>query len=57
MAETIVKAICENKPKLVAAHASMDAFQPEKAFDPALNGFIPLHPGAERYYREKGYMK
>ncbi|CAK7021835.1 MAG: hypothetical protein DELT_02441 [Desulfovibrio sp.] len=57
MAYNIVKAVCENKAKLVAAHASMEAFDPAKAWQPEINGFIPLHPGAEKYFKEQGYMK
>ncbi|MDR3361776.1 MAG: TAXI family TRAP transporter solute-binding subunit [Desulfovibrio sp.] len=53
----IVKAVCENKPKLVAAHASMNAFDPTIAWKPEINGFIPLHPGAIKYFKEKGYMQ
>jgi uncharacterized protein len=56
VAYAITKAICENKDKLVAAHPSLKAFDPSKAYLPAKNGGIPLHPGAERYYREKGLM-
>ncbi len=57
LAYNIVKAVCENKPLLVAAHASMKAFDPETAWKPEINGNIPLHPGAAKYYKEKGYMK
>ena len=57
IAYNIVKAVCENKSKLVAAHASLEAFNPEIAWQPAINGFIPLHPGAEKYFKEKGYIK
>jgi len=56
-AYAIVKAICENTDKLAAAHASLKSFDPSKAGDEALNGFIPLHPGAEKYYKEMGYIK
>jgi TRAP transporter TAXI family solute receptor len=52
----IAKTICENKDELVAAHASIKVFEPEKAWTSANNG-IPLHPGAERYYRERGWLK
>ena len=55
-AYTIVKAICENTKKLAAAHASLKGFDPTKAGDDDLNGFIPLHPGAEKYYKEMGYI-
>ncbi|OIQ50525.1 hypothetical protein BerOc1_02463 [Pseudodesulfovibrio hydrargyri] len=57
MAYNIVKAICENKSMLVAAHASLAAFDPANAWKPEINGGIPLHPGAERYFKEKGYIQ
>ena len=55
-AYTITKAICENQPALEAAHASLKDFDPAKAYLPGKNGNIPLHPGAIRYYKEKGLM-
>ncbi|MDR1660021.1 MAG: TAXI family TRAP transporter solute-binding subunit [Desulfovibrio sp.] len=57
LAYTIVKAVCENKEMLSNAHASMVSFDPAKAWRPEINGFIPLHPGAEKYFKEKGYMQ
>lgn len=57
VAYIITKSICENKEKLAAAHASLVAFDPTTAWKPDKNGFIPLHPGAEKYYKEKGWMK
>lgn len=56
IAYTITKVICENQKQLAAAHPSLKVFDPAKAALPARNGNIPLHPGAERYYREKGLM-
>lgn len=56
VAYAITKAICENPEALAAAHASLKAFDPHKAGDPLRNGGVPLHPGAEKYYREKGWM-
>ena len=56
VAYQITKVICENKEEVVAAHASIKPFEPEKAWMPDRTG-IPLHPGAERYYKEKGWMK
>lgn len=55
-AYAITKVICENKAQLAAVHPSLKVFQPEKAFLPVKNGGIPLHPGAERYYKEKGLL-
>ena len=56
-AYTITKVICENKQKLANAHSSLAAFDPAQAWKPSKNGNIPLHPGAEKYYKEKGWMK
>lgn len=53
---TVTKAISENKDKLVAAHKGLAKFDPKVAWKQELVG-LPLHPGAERYYREKGWMK
>lgn len=55
-AYAIVKSVCENLDKLKAAHASLADFDPSNAGDPSVNGYIPLHPGAEKYYKEMGYI-
>jgi len=50
----ITKIICENAEKVKKIHPST------VSFDPAQAGFdlgAPLHPGAERYYKEAGYIK
>ncbi|MBI2370270.1 MAG: TAXI family TRAP transporter solute-binding subunit [Deltaproteobacteria bacterium] len=52
----ITKAIVENKDALVRAHAALRDFDPKAAWQPQKNG-LPLHPGAIRYYREKGLMQ
>jgi TRAP transporter TAXI family solute receptor len=52
----VTKTISENKAALVAAHKGLSQFEPEAAWKPELVG-LPLHPGAEKYYREKGWMK
>jgi len=49
----MTKAIAENHERLIATHASFQEWQPEKM---AEGVGIPLHPGAERYYRERGWM-
>jgi TRAP transporter TAXI family solute receptor len=49
----MTRQLFENLPDLVAAHAAAKAI----SLEGALNGMpIPLHPGAERYYREQGLM-
>ena len=47
----MTKAVYENVPALVAAQAAAKDIDPKLA---AKNSPIPLHPGAERYYKEKG---
>lgn len=50
----MTKLLFDNLPQLVAAHAAAKAIDPAKALDGMP---IPLHPGAEKYYREKGLIK
>ena len=52
----VTKTIGDNKAALVAAHKGLAKFDPASAWKPELVG-LPLHPGAEKYYREKGWMK
>ncbi len=56
IAYTVTKTIVENKDALVRGHAGLAEFDPRTAWQPDKVG-IPLHPGAERAYREKGWMK
>lgn len=55
IAYLITKALCENKDALVRSYATLEAFEPETAWELAKTG-APLHPGAVRYYKEKRYM-
>lgn len=50
----MTKALFENLDRLVAAHAAAKAITLENALDGLP---VPLHPGAERYYKEKGLIK
>ena len=50
----ITMALLENADKVHAIHASCESFVPEMAWKD-VGG--PLHPGAERAYKEKGYIK
>jgi uncharacterized protein len=56
LAYVITKTLCEGKEELVKAHASIKPFDPQNAWKPEKTG-IPLHPGAIKFYREKGWMK
>ena len=57
MAYTIVKTVCEKTDALRAAHKALAAFDCAKgAWTQEANG-LPLHDGAARYYRERGWLK
>jgi TRAP-type uncharacterized transport system substrate-binding protein len=49
----LTKLLFENLDRLGAAHAAAKAIDPAKALDGMP---VPLHPGAERYYREAGLL-
>jgi len=50
----MTKTIYENQQTLVNAHKAAKDIQ----LKDALNGMtVPLHPGAEKYYKEKGIKK
>ena len=51
---TMTKATFENLDQLVAAHNAAKGISKENA---AKNPPVPLHPGAEKYYREIGVLK
>ena len=50
----ITKAILENPDRIRKIHKTYSEFNPATAWQ-NLGG--PLHPGAEKYYKEKGYLK
>ena len=56
VAYVITKTVVENKEKLVQTHKAFGDFKPEDAWKPENLG-IPLHPGAQKYYRERGWLK
>lgn len=57
LAYKITKAVCESKDALVMGHQAFTPFNPKEACDPRFLGGVPLHPGAQQYYKEKGYLK
>jgi TRAP-type uncharacterized transport system substrate-binding protein len=51
----IAKAIHEDLGQFRKIHGSLAPYQLKDAVTGL--GLIPLHPGAEKYYREKGVLK
>jgi uncharacterized protein len=51
---TMTKSMFENLDTLVAAHSAARGIVPQEA---AKGSPVPLHPGAEKYYREAGLLK
>lgn len=57
LAYLITKTICERTDKLRTAHKALAEFDCARgAWKQEVNG-LPLHAGAERYYRERGWLK
>lgn len=54
VAYAIAKTINENVDRVRKIHASLAPYDPASGHKAT---GLPLHPGAERYYREKGYLK
>jgi TRAP transporter TAXI family solute receptor len=50
----LIKVLFENQPQLAAAHAKGKELNPQRA---VTGVSIPFHPGAVKYYQEKGLMK
>ena len=54
LAYAITSAINDNVDRFRRLHASLGDYDPSKGW---LHLGVALHPGAERYYREKGWLK
>ena len=54
-AYTLVKLVFEQLDRLKSSHAAFRELNPDSMHDQGLS--LPLHPGAERYYREQGWMQ
>lgn len=53
---SILKAIVEGADKIKASYKAFKVFDPKTAWQPDKLGGVPLHPGAEKFYKEKGWM-
>jgi hypothetical protein len=54
IAYRVVKVVGENPDRVRKIHDSLKTFDPTTGWKDL---GAPLHPGAEKYYREKGWMK
>lgn len=52
----LTKAMCERYDELVEENPQLKAWNPQENQD-RTGMKVPLHPGAERYYRERGWLK
>lgn len=53
----LTKAMCENRDYLVSKLASLEPFDPATCWESERVGGLKLHPGAEKYFKEAGYIK
>ena len=53
VAYTIIKTICENKEELYKINPANKLFVPETGWK---NVAVPLHSGAEKYYKDAGFL-
>ena len=54
VAYRLTKAMCEGAQKVITANPTWGNFKAETAWEGVTH---PLHPGAVKYYKEKGWMK
>jgi TRAP transporter TAXI family solute receptor len=54
VAYTIIKIICDNIDEVHTINPANKNFIPETGWK---NVAVPLHPGAEKFYKEAGYMQ
>lgn len=55
LAYLITRTLCEKRDVMLAAHKAWADFQPARAHRREVTG-IPVHPGAERYFRERQWL-
>jgi TRAP transporter TAXI family solute receptor len=56
LAYLTAKILAEERKDLIKGHKSFKALPPEASCWPGKSG-APFHPGAERYYKERGWIK
>jgi TRAP transporter TAXI family solute receptor len=50
----ITKVLCDSRDHLASVHVILEQYDPPTSF---IGLGIPLHPGAEKYYREQGWLQ
>jgi hypothetical protein len=55
VAHLVTRTLCERRETMIEAHKAWVDFRPETAARREATG-IPLHPGAERYFRERQWL-
>ena len=55
LAFLVAKTVCESSEAMARTHRAWSDFAPERAGQPE-NAAVPLHPGAEQYYRQRGWL-
>ena len=55
LAHLITETVCENKAAMATAHRAWEDFEPREAAQLQKTG-VPLHEGAEEYYRHRGWL-
>ncbi|MEM2158483.1 MAG: TAXI family TRAP transporter solute-binding subunit, partial [Sulfolobales archaeon] len=50
----ITKLLCEKRDLIISSVGAYQNFDPSKGI---ITSGLPIHPGAEKYYKEKGYVK
>ena len=55
LALLVAKTVCEERDAMAQAHRAWEDFDPEQAARLEKTG-VPLHPGAEAYYRQRGWL-
>ncbi|WP_100399004.1 TAXI family TRAP transporter solute-binding subunit [Bacillus sp. FJAT-44742] len=57
MAYEITKSLIENKQRLSQGHQALEEFNPKQTIERLDGQTIKIHPGAEKYYRERNWIK
>jgi TRAP-type uncharacterized transport system substrate-binding protein len=57
LAYALAKGLAEEQADILMQFSSFELYDPYKSCLPEALGGVPLHPGAEKFYRENGYLQ